>query len=86
MYSLASGVLRNPVINVGAMVANSDIPDWCYSEANLPYSMTKPPLLSPEHYKMMYEASPASVAHHIQSPILLLLGAEDQRVPPSGIF
>lgn len=28
-----SGVMRNPVTNISAMIAASDIPDWCYVEA-----------------------------------------------------
>ena len=78
-----AGILRNPVINVGAMVANSDIPDWCFSEAGLAFEQESPHLLKPSEYELMFSKSPASVAHQISSPVLLMLGAEDRRVPKS---
>ncbi|KAI8928144.1 Alpha/Beta hydrolase protein [Entophlyctis helioformis] len=78
-----AGILRNPVINVGAMVANSDIPDWCFAEAGIPFDQAAPHLLSPGEYDTMFKKSPASVAHLVKSPVLLMLGAGDRRVPPS---
>ncbi len=31
--AFAAGVLRNPVLDISAMIHLSDIPDWCYVEA-----------------------------------------------------
>ncbi|KAJ3322315.1 hypothetical protein HDV06_003209 [Boothiomyces sp. JEL0866] len=75
--------MRNPVVNVGAMVSNSDIPDWCFAEAALPFDPRSMDPLSPEHYKIMYEASPVSHLKDKVSPVLMMLGEGDRRVPPS---
>ncbi|KAJ1339557.1 hypothetical protein BSLG_005804 [Batrachochytrium salamandrivorans] len=78
-----AGVLRNPVINIGAMVATTDISDWCFAEAGLAFDQSKPHLVTPQEYEFMFRHSPASVVHKIKSPVLLMLGAGDRRVPPS---
>ncbi|KAH6567333.1 hypothetical protein BASA83_008867 [Batrachochytrium salamandrivorans] len=79
-----AGILRNPVTNIGAMVANTDISDWCFSEAGLPFDQAAPHLLSPKEYEYMYHHSPVSVAHNIKAPVLLMLGEGDRRAPPSN--
>ena len=33
MQAFAAAVLRNPVLDLSAMIHLSDIPDWCYIEA-----------------------------------------------------
>ncbi len=43
-----AGCLRNPVTNVGEMVSNSDIPDWCFSEAGIAFDSQKPKVSSIE--------------------------------------
>ncbi|KAJ2985623.1 hypothetical protein HDV02_003360, partial [Globomyces sp. JEL0801] len=88
-----AGCLRNPVINVGAMVSDSDIPDWTFGEAGIEFDSRVPKLLSPEgfidgashsiDYVKMYGASPASQIKDKVSPALLMLGKGDRRVPPS---
>ena len=42
------GCLRNPVINVGAIIANSDITDWCFFESGIAFRQDQPTLLSPQ--------------------------------------
>ncbi|KAJ3270617.1 hypothetical protein HDV01_007551 [Terramyces sp. JEL0728] len=74
---------RNPVVNVGAMVSNSDIPDWCFAEAGLPFDSKMMNPLSPEEYKIMFDASPVAHIRDKVSPILMMLGEGDRRVPPS---
>lgn len=64
------------------MVATSDIPDWCYIESGLDFNLSNPPILSPQQYKTMFSKSPASVAHLVTSPVLVMLGEGDRRVPP----
>ncbi|OMJ07276.1 Acylamino-acid-releasing enzyme [Smittium culicis] len=82
-------VLRNPVINIGEMVAESDIPDWCFEELlykyNFDMKVTTPnegPLLHPEVYKAMWDASPMQYVGSVVDPVLLNIGINDQRVPP----
>ncbi|TPX35244.1 hypothetical protein SmJEL517_g02256 [Synchytrium microbalum] len=77
------GVLRNPVINVGAMYANTDIPDWTFAESGVSFVFETPPVLSSADYTTMYNKSPVSVAANVKGPVLLLLGEGDRRVPPS---
>ncbi|TPX41270.1 hypothetical protein SeMB42_g05645 [Synchytrium endobioticum] len=77
------GVLRNPVMNVGAMYANSDIPDWTMAESGIPFSFATPPVLSATDYSHMFDKSPVAVADKVRAPVLLLLGEGDRRVPPS---
>lgn len=75
-------VLRNPVINIGAMVAQTDIPDWCFAENGLVYDFVEPSLITPSIYGQMYEASPIKNVGKVQTPTLVMLGDEDRRVPP----
>jgi acylaminoacyl-peptidase len=80
---ISSGILRNPVIDIGAMLANTDIPDWCFLESGLPYNLSSPPSLTPEIYKTMWDKSPISVEDKVKGRVLVLLGRDDRRVPPS---
>lgn len=45
--SYAAAILRNPVIDIGTMISNSDIPDWCFNESGLAMKLHEPRLLSP---------------------------------------
>ncbi|KAJ2779228.1 hypothetical protein H4R18_004140, partial [Coemansia javaensis] len=74
--------LRNPVISIGENAATSDIPDWCWAELGLDYAFDDPPELTPDVFARMWRASPARLVAHIRDPLLLLLGADDRRVPP----
>lgn len=79
----AACALRNPVINVGAMSFLTDIPDWCFAEAGIPYHFNHLALTTPDKYEIMFKASPEQYVDKLSTPILLLLGSEDRRVPPS---
>ncbi|KWU42907.1 alpha/beta-hydrolase, partial [Rhodotorula sp. JG-1b] len=77
-------VMRNPVTDLVANASMTDIPDWCYEEAGIAYSLEGPPsLVSPEDYRRFYEISPMRHAHRVTTPTLLLIGMEDRRVPPN---
>ena len=63
----------------------TDIPDWCYHEAGLPY----PPWvgaaacgLTPEAFAKMRDASPITRVDMVRTPALMLIGKKDKRVPP----
>jgi len=77
--------VRNPVTDISVMRSVTDIPDWCYVEAGIDLSHSSDPStpLTGEHVAKMYNASPAAHAHRIKSPVLMLIGAMDRRVPPS---
>jgi len=72
---------RNPVTDVAFMVTETDIPDWCYCEGGGDYDAAHMP--SGEDYKKFFEMSPVSHATKIKTPLLMLLGLKDLRVPPS---
>jgi acylaminoacyl-peptidase len=68
-------------VNIAAMTSVSDIPDWCHAESRGPgtYAHNK---LSGDVLQTMYAKSPISFVDNIKTPILILIGAKDRRVPP----
>ena len=77
-------VLRNPVCNIASMVGVTDIPDWCFVEAGLPYDFTAVQTPTPEQLGTMWRASPLQHVAAVTAPILVCIGAKDRRVPPSN--
>lgn len=42
-------VARNPVTNLVSMLATTDIPDWCWTEAGLGAAAGSPRVIDPDH-------------------------------------
>ncbi|UZJ54196.1 hypothetical protein CBS101457_003516 [Exobasidium rhododendri] len=80
-------VVRNPVVAAGIMEGTTDIPDWCYSEFGLDFfsSTTLSPHSCPStiDYEILQRKSPVHQIEAIETPLLILLGLDDKRVPPS---
>ncbi|GAA6013195.1 hypothetical protein JCM10207_006201 [Rhodosporidiobolus poonsookiae] len=76
-------VMRNPVTDLVANATQTDIPDWCFAEGTLPYPFTAPPsFVTPSSFAQMHSISPIRHASAVKTPTLLLIGADDRRVPP----
>ncbi|RZC49835.1 hypothetical protein C5167_018264 [Papaver somniferum] len=77
---------RNPVCSLALMVGTSDIPEWCFVEAyggrEGKVYFTEAPSL--DHLRVLYNKSPISHLSKVKTPTLLLLGAQDLRVPVSN--
>eukprot|EP00892_Ulva_mutabilis_P010450 jgi/Ulvmu1/7778/UM004_0007.1 len=79
-----AAVMRNPVLNMPLMVNVSDIPDWCQVETDGD-SVARdgapqfPPSL--EQQRAMHDASPIAHIDKVKTPIMMMLGAKDRRVP-----
>ncbi|CAL0328083.1 unnamed protein product [Lupinus luteus] len=73
---------RNPVCNLALMTGTTDIPDWCYAETYGTIGsekFTEAP--SVDDLAQFYSKSPISHISKVKTPTLLLLGAQDLRVP-----
>lgn len=76
-----AAVARNPVINIASMLSCTDIPDWPFTEVGLHFNpMTVP---TSEIYEEMLKRSPLIYADHIKTPLMLMIGGKDIRVPTS---
>uniref|UniRef100_A0A7S2YZT9 Acylamino-acid-releasing enzyme n=1 Tax=Pycnococcus provasolii TaxID=41880 RepID=A0A7S2YZT9_9CHLO len=86
-----AAILRNPVTNLVSMASTTDIPDWCCVEAfGKPADVEQQPSArmgdgsfppSPEALARLHEVSPIAHVDNVKTPILLLLGSGDERVP-----
>ncbi|GAA6057111.1 hypothetical protein JCM3770_002085 [Rhodotorula araucariae] len=77
-------VMRNPVTDLVANASMTDIPDWCFVEADVAYPLgAPPPVVDPSTFKRFHEISPLRHAGAVKAPTLLLIGLDDRRVPPN---
>jgi pimeloyl-ACP methyl ester carboxylesterase len=76
-------VARNPVCDIPAMLATTDIPDWCYLETLGGVGLQA--VVTSEQVAKMFDMSPISRIQSIRANVLLLIGAKDKRVPPSQV-
>lgn len=76
-----AAVARNPVVNIASMVSCTDIPDWSFTETGLDFD----PMFVPtsETYAEMLKRSPLVSVDRIKTPLLLMIGGKDIRVPTS---
>ncbi|GJJ12040.1 hypothetical protein Clacol_006281 [Clathrus columnatus] len=77
----SAAVMRNPVISTGEILSVSDIPDWAYLEFGQPFGPTS--TLSTKTFDALQKASPIFYIDAVQTPVLLHIGENDRRVPPS---
>ncbi|KAL4227008.1 hypothetical protein ACF0H5_014984 [Mactra antiquata] len=76
-----ASVCRNPVIDVSSKVGPSDIPDACYVEAG--HSFTHSTIPNEETLSAMWKCSPLQYVDQITTPVMIMIGKDDRRVPPS---
>ncbi|XP_054634012.1 acylamino-acid-releasing enzyme isoform X1 [Dunckerocampus dactyliophorus] len=72
-------VALNPVVNLASMVGSTDIPDWCMFVTGYDYGTDS--LHDPAVWEQMLNKSPIKLTPQVQTPVLLLLGEDDKRVP-----
>jgi acylaminoacyl-peptidase len=73
----------NAVIDFPGMSLTSDIPDFAWGQNGLPYDLRAPAPPGRGELEIMRLSSPSSRVHLARTPTVLLLGANDLRVPAS---
>lgn len=78
-------IALNPVTDLPGMATATDIPDWVFSEAGLEYGFTRLPLEASD-FEALRRMSPVAHMNSIACPVLLIVGDNDLRVPPSQSY
>eukprot|EP00753_Platysulcus_tardus_P000709 PLAT10657.1.p1 GENE.PLAT10657.1~~PLAT10657.1.p1 ORF type:complete len:717 (-),score=276.31 PLAT10657.1:77-2227(-) len=74
---------RNPASDLLSMASTTDITDWCWAEAGLPYDYASHNAITAEVAAKMAAVSPMAAIATVETPLLVCLGLKDLRVPPS---
>ena len=77
----AAAGLWNGVLDMNAMLASTDIPDWIFA-CSKNTDFTKFGQISAEDCALLHSKSPISQISNVQTPSLFLIGDSDKRVPP----
>ncbi|XP_050412759.2 acylamino-acid-releasing enzyme isoform X1 [Patella vulgata] len=72
---------RNPVTNLTAMLNTSDIPDWVWEECGIKYCHSS--VINAKTLEEMFNRSPIRYVDQVKTPLLLMIGKDDLRVPPT---
>nr|KAI8735644.1 acylamino-acid-releasing enzyme-like isoform X2 [Biomphalaria glabrata] len=72
---------RNPVVNLTSLVSTSDIPDWVFAQCGLAFNYSS--VADDQILPHLWLRSPLAYINQIKTPVLLLIGLDDKRVPPS---
>eukprot|EP01022_Parablepharisma_sp_SALTPOND_P004922 TRINITY_DN121285_c0_g1_i1.p1 TRINITY_DN121285_c0_g1~~TRINITY_DN121285_c0_g1_i1.p1 ORF type:complete len:752 (+),score=72.32 TRINITY_DN121285_c0_g1_i1:2271-4526(+) len=78
-----AAVARNPVVNLPFMAAASDIPEWTYAEGLKTSYLYSP---KDDERNALWSKSPISQVLNVETPLLLMIGAKDKRVPILGVI
>lgn len=65
------------------MTVTSDIADWTFGQLGIAIDQLKSRSMSAEELNLMFERSPSKYSKNVKCPTLVMLGAQDLRVPPS---
>ncbi|CAL1532079.1 unnamed protein product [Lymnaea stagnalis] len=75
---------RNPVVNLASMFSTTDINDWIFAQAALEFDYRT--LADDKLLPYLWLCSPMSHIDKVKTPILLMIGLDDKRVPPAQSF
>ncbi|KAK3579079.1 hypothetical protein CHS0354_029939 [Potamilus streckersoni] len=79
-----AAVCRNPVINIASMSGSTDICDWNFTECGLEFEYKS--LADGNSMSIMWSKSPLQYVDKIQTPVMLMIGLDDRRVPPKQSY
>jgi dipeptidyl aminopeptidase/acylaminoacyl peptidase len=64
----------------------TDIPDWVFAQAGVPFDPRDVPTTSSKLLQSLNEKSPSRFVGKIKCPVLVHVGDDDLRVPPSQSY